>query len=386
MKNYRTIFFIWILLNIYQQTCAKNKSSELATTNSITPLKTHTIEDSIYINFNSSVYFTYQSNYYNNENNYTLFYNTKDSALYLYAIDSSFRLLQKKSIAQLHDSTIQEIDDIYFHNFDTIALISNNTLYLFDTATHLFYKNEIKEKASADYIYGNIYKDYPAYIYGNYFYMMQFHNDGPQKFSYYQYPIQGKMNMASNTTSSDSIYQSKLLQNKNKLYGLLHNCVKVSHDTIGVLSFYCDPNLYVQNYKTGKIQAFGAKSPLQNVAIPTLHKKYIDNKIIQYEHFIASPFYTKIYWDPFRKVYYRFMLNGLDMQHHLPGKYPIFADKELVISVFDTSFQLLYSNTIGTYKKYGYGNLFITKACVYLLDNSKTTARTYLLRKLRFEK
>ena len=149
------------------------------------------------------------------------------------------------------------------------------------------------------------------------------------------------------------------------------------HDSLGILSFMADPNIYVYNYKTNSYKILGGKSDYQEKIEPIENKfKDVTNKM--FEFLTTSPFYSRILWDKYRKLYYRFLYCGQDLKNP-NGTYNVFADKDLVLMIFDSNFNLLkeiklkkhtYLDTKAFVAKDG---LFLPKKNIFFKDNKPNT-------------
>ena len=57
-------------------------------------------------------------------------------------------------------------------------------------------------------------------------------------------------------------------------------------------------------------------------------------------HLILSPLYFELFWDPYRKLYYRFFSKEQPEKDE-KGFYSIFSKKPLVLMVFDENFNVI---------------------------------------------
>lgn len=355
------IFIIMILYSVFL--FAKNDYKFIPTKHINNKVFDIYISDSIKVI--DTIYSERKSNFYTNECAYIIHYNALNNLLYLYQIDTLYRLNKVISLYKTDANQTDGITDVYLHNLDSIFVITQDSLYIINKDGDRLLNAEINNFSSKHnkFSYGNIYNNYNLYYYKNKVYFFAQSNKGPQNFSYYKKPIDATYSLLNRKIQLNKIFQSKLLQ-KN-IYGLVRNACKISHDSLGIITFYNDPNIYVYNYNTGKSDTLGGKSSHQLKEIVSLEKKYINDKDVQYKHFMLSPWYVSISWDPYRHVYYRFFINGINEKSD-DGLFNTFKDKHVILMVFNERFDLLAEKDIGLYKDFGVGYLTITPVNVYL--------------------
>lgn len=341
------------------------------------------ITDSVVVSLNTHPIFSYQSFYYTDSVTFLSAFNQVNKSIYIYKIVDTFDLFSKFSIPESIAGKFDDIRELYFHTPDSIFVLLNDKILIFN------YKGEVKSIIELSdkllqypYVVGDLYKSYPSYIYKGNLHIFQLNELGPQRFKFFKYPLECKIDLKDVQLKSNNVYYSPLL--KKKIYGLVRNAVKISHDTLGIITFYNDPSLYVYNYNTFNIDTINCKSKFQSFDIKPLKKKFISDKEVQYKHYQYSPWYTTIYWDPYRELYYRFFLNGIEEKNQ-NGLYNTFSDRQLIMMIFDKDLSKLHEQIIGKFNEYGVGQLYISINGVFLLTKSKgLSIDKIMLHKLAF--
>lgn len=124
-----------------------------------------------------------------------------------------------------------------------------------------------------------------------------------------------------------------------------------------VLSFPISHDVYISNINTGQYKKVYAGSNFAGTICSVKSKKKIPTNEEMMQNFMTNDNYTAIKYDPFRKVYYRFLLKAVSEK----SKYKNFKEKLVDIIVMDESFRYLGETTIGTWKSWNWQNSFVTK-------------------------
>src|SRR5436189_6251679 len=79
-------------------------------------------------------------------------------------------------------------------------------------------------------------------------------------------------------------------------------------------------------------------------------------------HLITSPLYLKIMYDKYKKLYYRFYLDAVELERD--GKYSTYGDKDLYLIVYDSDFKIL--KEIKLDKDHFWQYSFVTRNGLYI--------------------
>ena len=321
------------------------------------------------INVGKPINFTRKLHYTIDDTSFIVWNNKLTNKIEFYTIEP-FKMIDSIDVSNLMLSEDNNVLDI-IPNKSTVIIVTKNYLHIIDRKGTILYSEKINDynNSKQKYYYGNIYNCYESYIYGNILYMYESFYKGPQNLDYFNKPIEVKFDLENKTKVSNTIYQSKLLQNKKINYGLVRNASKISHDSIGVITFQNDANIYQYNYVNNKMDTFCGKSSYQIKPIASLSKKYFKDQEIQFKHYSHQPWYTNIVWDPYRKCYFRFYLQER-LKNDSTQTNSSFLDRHLIMMLFNDRFELINEKDVGQYKQFGYGYLFITKNNIYLQEIS----------------
>lgn len=126
-----------------------------------------------------------------------------------------------------------------------------------------------------------------------------------------------------------------------------------------VNSFPPSHNLYVTNLKSGKSKAvYGGSNVAKTITSidwDLSAGRTSEQKII--EHYLRQDLYGGILHDPWRKVYYRFMQQGLA---NASTRSPL-TSKPIIVILMDEEFNYLGETLIGTGENWNWKNSFVTK-------------------------
>lgn len=124
-------------------------------------------------------------------------------------------------------------------------------------------------------------------------------------------------------------------------------------------SFPPSHDLYVTNLKSGVSKTiYGGSNiakTITSIDWDLSTGKTPDQKII--EHYLRQDLYGGILYDPWRKVYYRFMQQGLA---NASARTPL-TSKPIIVILMDENFNYLGETLIGTGENWNWKNSFVTK-------------------------
>jgi hypothetical protein len=226
-------------------------------------------------------------------------------------------------------------------------------IYTLTVAPPFTYKNKIYASVSF-----NQNLDYPNYWKGN---------------EMFSYELESKKFTPNIASFQSDFFGNAYPGNAMLLYGYTFN-PKTSEC---VRSFPADPTLYVEYLETGKKHQKTVKSKYFDVVktYPFTEdtKKMPQDELVKMtdEFFYEkSNEYAHIKYDPYRDVYYRFILHGTGKKpNKLVGNYEIIYGKRLSIIVMNSDFNILGESEIFPSGKYNYEISFISKEGLWLSRN-----------------
>lgn len=146
-----------------------------------------------------------------------------------------------------------------------------------------------------------------------------------------------------------------------------------------IYSFPVSHHLYIASYGFNEYKTVYAGSNFAGT-IRSLgdDKKNIPNEVIR-THFLQYDFYSAILYDPYRHVYYRFMLQGIP-DAAAKNQWKI---KPVVVIIMDEQFNYLGETLIGTGEEWKYDNSFVTSdgLVVEYIDQDADSEEAYLILK-----
>lgn len=120
------------------------------------------------------------------------------------------------------------------------------------------------------------------------------------------------------------------------------------------LSFPISHDVYIADLNTGQYKKVYAGSNFAGTICSVKSKNKIPTNEEIMQNFMINDNYAAIKYDPFRKVYYRFLLKAV-------SKYKNFKEKPIDIIVMDENFRYLGETTIGKWENWNWQNSFVTK-------------------------
>jgi hypothetical protein len=133
--------------------------------------------------------------------------------------------------------------------------------------------------------------------------------------------------------------------------------------TSHVYSFSAESDIYIYDIATKTYTSRPARSQYDTIDFPCLDKKNA-NSDDRLEHFVYSPQYQNILYDPYRDCYYRVFAHNL-AKKNAEGLYNDMNDKAKSLMVFDKDFKLITEWKIPK-GKYSLNNIGVGKKGLYI--------------------
>lgn len=147
-------------------------------------------------------------------------------------------------------------------------------------------------------------------------------------------------------------------------YGFIMNAFRgVINDSISIYSSKIDPNLYLYNRNSNKVDTFSIKSNY-HTDISDISYENRDDAVKKIEHLEVSPTYEAIIFDKFRKLYYRFY-NHAQEKVNPDGTFNSYGDKQYSLLIFDENFNKKNEILLPKHM-YSISNTFVGKKGLYL--------------------
>lgn len=299
------------------------------------------------------------------ENRYLTLLNPYSNSIYFFDYNNS-HYMGKISYAREGANAILSVAGYYIINMDSIYIYNRPPVEIVLTDSTGYVKDRIalhtNEKGWSMY--------YPQYIFNSVNPFIKTDDNlvfsGFSPFSVQdslinKFHITACLDLKSNTVDFINTYPSALYGNNvnwdDPLFMQVFSIISPNGELIN--SFPPSHNLYITNLKSGKSKVvYGGSNVAKTITsidwdLSTV--KTPDQEII--EHYLLQDLYGGILYDPWRKVYYRFMQQGLS---NASTRTPL-TSKPIIVIIMDEEFNYLGETLIGTGDNWNWKNSFITE-------------------------
>lgn len=280
--------------------------------------------------------------------------------------------LPYKSILDENELHMQ-IWGMHFHNLDTVFIFEDQHI-LGLNKNGIFYSKQINQLAAKQkFVPYRLFSYNMNSIWDNQKqgFWIQGHcgtcNKDKNPETYFKAPIEVFIPIDSsiNWDTLQATYPPRYQSDRN--HGWLHKAHRAIAPNQHVYSFSAESDVYIYDLKNRTYTAKAARSKYdtsQFVCMNDLPKSK-QNSDGRLEHFILSPNYTQIIYDPYREMFYRFFHIKQEAQKE-DGTYNEIDDQEIVLMVFDKDFKLL-TEWKWPHNRYNYLSASVGKKGLYLL-------------------
>lgn len=131
----------------------------------------------------------------------------------------------------------------------------------------------------------------------------------------------------------------------------------LSHDDRFIFSFPVSHDLYFYDFKSEKSTKLYAGSNFANTIHSIDHEQRRTPNELIIENYMREDMYGAIIYDPYRRIYYRFLLQGIpDAMIGMPTD-----EKPVDVIIMDENFNYLGETIIGIEKEWNWTNSFVTR-------------------------
>ena len=368
--------FYYLASCILLFSCSSNKDAyvELETKRSDRKLDYKIEEYVIGQNSVDSLYYKDFSIYENKKGeSYLLLANSLNQYLEVYNLLSKERVLKLPYDKFIAINDFGEINSVYMHNFDSIFVIQENLITLMDST-------KVLDTMSINIIVAD---KMPLYYLKNLENTPLFYDTQKDKLivsvycsgcylhkkKYYHSPLEALIDLKEkDITYLPVTYPKKYQEN---YYGFALTVNKDVYKNLSIFSFEVDPNIYVYDRHKDSLMVKGGRSSYQEKNAEVLNKKYKNNSEEKLTHLRLCPIYSRILYDSYRDLYYRFFFKEVPLKNE-DGLYTIWKDKEFILMIFDGDFNLLEEIRLNKGDKRYYSHRsFVTAKGLFLprIDN-----------------
>ena len=275
-------------------------------------------------------------------------------------------------------------ESFYVHNLDSIFIQEHKNIKLIDKAGNVKFntfvnQTENRSKMSLSnlgYTFPIIYNSISnELMVGQYCSSCRFYEK-----KYFQQNIETSLNLSTKQFRETPFSYSQ--KYKEGYYGFATLIYRTINDSLSVFSFEADANIYLYNRNNGNIEVKGGKSKY-DTSIKSLSLDYKNDSNKKISHLTLSPLYFEMYWDPYKKLYYRFFLKE-QLERDSKGSYSIWADKPLVLMIFDENFRIVDELDLGT--DYNHSSALVTSKGFYIKKSITKNIKKIEFEIFKFEK
>jgi hypothetical protein len=281
------------------------------------------------------------------------------------------RVLSQLILSKEGPESVQRVEGIYYHNMDSIFLLDENSLSIFNSIGKL--KRRIKINFASDntaffssnnFTAGNetnnlMFDKIHGCVYSQ---NLDFQTSQCSS-KHFDRSVLGKINLKDSTVELLPIYYSKLYHEN--FYGF-YDTPKFSmiNETQIVYNFPIESSVYVYDLKEGHSMSFGGESKFTSSVVSSLPWKSCKDVDAKMQHFVENVRFEKVIYDPFRDLFYRFHY-GDAKGRNADGTFMNPNQKSQLLTVFSKSYSVLLEMEIND-RRYIIPNSFVGPEGLYL--------------------
>ncbi len=273
---------------------------------------------------------------------------TKDTDYLAMLFDSTlgvFNLITGKKINELKippvtndDSTDYIINSICLNAIDDIFTISKKQVTRY--YKHSITKIELNKDRKHFLLY-NLQNDHPYFDnITNTLYLQKYLTEYSQSSSdFYKSNVLTGFNVKDGNLTECPVYYSPLyLVN---YYGFANHVYYSSADSLSLISFPIDPNIYIYNRKSTKVSVIGGRSSFHTNEIFALNRKSSSIREEKMRHWAQIAEYNETLIDKQNGYIYRFFKQDQPLKDKITGKYNKYFDKNITVMIFNKERELI---------------------------------------------
>jgi hypothetical protein len=260
------------------------------------------------------------------------------------------------------------VEGLYYHNKDSIFVFQSQVLSIININGDRILLDSINQQEESQMTLSNIGDATPIYYDSNnhtlnipqYCSGCTFHES-----KYYKEPIQVGFNILTKQYKEYPITYPKLYWDA--YYGFAKHSHRVVRDSNDIFTFSSDPNIYIFNRYSNEIKVKNARSKYHTTEIECLDLKYKNDSNKKLKHLALSAAYLRLFWDPYKKLYYRFFSKN-QAEKNSDGSYNSYRDKSVCLMVLDSDFNIIDEIELERYK-YLYHKSFVSEKGFHISIN-----------------
>lgn len=273
---------------------------------------------------------------------------TKDTDYLAMLFDSTlgvFNLMTGKKINELKispvtndDSSDYVINSICINAVDDIFTISIKevTRYYKKSITRIELNKDRKH-----FLLYNLQDDHPYFDkMTNTLYLQKYLTEYSQSSTdFYKTSVLTGFNVQNGNLSECPVYYSALYLTN--YYGFANHVYYSSNDSLSVISFPVDPNIYIYDRKNSKVSVVGGRSSFHTNEIFALKRDFSSSREEKMKHWAQIAEYNETLIDKQNGYIYRFFMQDQPLKDTTTGKYNKYFDKALIVMIFNNERELV---------------------------------------------
>lgn len=268
---------------------------------------------------------------------------------------------------------IGEVKGMVVQSFDSIFFMSNINISLMDTTSVLRAKwgiNDRNEFSGFDRFNHNLtteesfnilYDSRSKRIYTR-LHFPQYPWCDPS-FDYYKENMIAELDLVSKRFREVKMPFPEYFQKENYGFRNIPSVTKGDKNSLNI-TFSVSSNIYEFDLESDLVNSFGGKSEFTDNHADNLGQDDCQDTQAGMKHNLRNVKYLQLHFDPYRQLYYRFHWSEV-AEHKSDGKFSSYRDKQLYLSVFDSSFNKVAEWDID--RKHGASWCFVTEKGLYVL-------------------
>jgi hypothetical protein len=295
------------------------------------------------------------------------------NSIELFSLDS-LKYIGRKKFAYNGPNGVGPIEEYYPHNEDSLFILSDYDLSLVQNFDTLLFRLDIHDLPKNPSLflhpkgtlgrYDIIYEKNTNSIFDRFITK----NISRESSLYYDLPVEGKLTLSDTTVEMMKPEFPELYKGGGH-FGVLSYLSRTAYDKKFYYTFHVDPNIYVfdrdtENWQIHEQTGFNSVEKLTSSQVA--HEDILEN-------LLTNDVYLELLVDPYRKLFYQFVLKGLPFRKS-NGDINDPGTKDIVLRVFNQDFQPLGEIPLD-FRRYLPVHCFVTEEGLWLNKESPYNMR-----------
>ncbi len=333
----RKVFYVCVALLLIIS-CDRDKNGDVVNDTILTIRNEIDLKldyDTVSIEFDSIFLFNYKK--FSSNGIIYAGYNSSHHSIDLFDLEKE-QIMKSISLSREGPESIGIVKGIFFHSIDSIFLVSDGSLCIFDSEGRLT-RNILINRSELYLSPGNEANNVFFDRLDKSIYIQNIDNQyGQCSKDHYKVSILAKIRLDNESIELLPLYYPKIYSNS--YYGF---CVEPQYSFIDkrvILTFPIESSVYVYNIETKLTRGYGGESLLSKSLAEPLPWSACNDNDLKMRHFIENVNFQRVIYDKWRNLFYRFHLSdikGPDSQGRFKGP----NQKKQILTIFNENFEVL---------------------------------------------